>query len=32
VMWLQDGEPREIGDAESVIGRYGLHVTGASAS
>jgi lipopolysaccharide transport system ATP-binding protein len=28
VMWLQDGEPREIGDAESVIERYSRHVTG----
>ena len=31
VMWLQDGEPREIGDAESVIGRYSRHVTGVPA-
>lgn len=26
VMWLQDGEPREIGDAEPVIERYSRHV------
>jgi lipopolysaccharide transport system ATP-binding protein len=29
VMWLQDGASREIGDAESVIERYGRHVAGA---
>ena len=27
VMWLQDGAPREIGDAESVIDHYARHVT-----
>ena len=26
VMWLQDGAPREIGEAESVIDRYSRHV------
>jgi len=32
VMWLQDGEPREIGDPESVIERYSRHVTGVPAT
>jgi homopolymeric O-antigen transport system ATP-binding protein len=28
VMWLQDGEALQIGDAESVLERYSRHVTG----
>jgi len=31
VMWLQNGESREIGDAESVLERYSRHVTGVAA-
>jgi ABC-type polysaccharide/polyol phosphate transport system ATPase subunit len=32
VMWLQDGVPREVGDAESVIERYSRYVASAPAA